>query len=98
MGAVHVEKEHYILRNAIRQKFIMKLEGKTIDKPLEFVQSEEGQKLLKEAQNEAETFFGYTLAEAKEEGLIEDLAHEIKWKSKKTGEDEMTDCSPESIM
>lgn len=99
MGVVKLEKEPHAIRQAMREKFLQKLDGRTIADPMAFMKTEEAQTLLKEAQGEAETFYGYTLEEAKEEDMLEDMAHEIKWKMKSlNAEDELKDCEPESIM
>ena len=106
MGTVSADKgDTWVIKDLMRKKFIQALEGKSIENPSAFVNSTEGQELLAEVKAEVEAFVGYSMEEAQEECLNEDIASEIKYSSRTLGDEkdkdgiaELVDDSPESIM
>jgi hypothetical protein len=100
MGTVSASKDKpWMLTNLIQQKFIEKLEGKTVNNPKEFMGTPEAKTALEEAQKEVEEFLGYTMEEVQKQSFIDNMMHELKWASKPlSGEEELQCDAPESIM
>lgn len=87
------------IKELMRSKLISKLEGQSIADPKVWVESEEGQKLIEETKSEVESFLGYSLEESQKNNMLESLAAEIKWASKKDdGESELACDDPSSII
>lgn len=99
MPTVQASKDDaWVIRDLVRKKFIQELNGKNIANPSAFVNSAEGQELYAKVKGEVETFVGYTMEEAEQEGLKEDLSREIEYASRTLGDEKAKDGTEEFLV
>lgn len=82
--------DSYLFKQTMRAKVIQSFAG--MEGTMKELESEEGQAKVAMAQSDTEEFLGYTLEDAEENSLLDDLYSELQWAKpsvKKSGEEEL---------